>query len=94
MSVDELKGVTLEQLFKDCDIKIQCAREITESLRKTEEYFQYESGQQRVRDILLEGKTVNGETKWKFCVRLKVRKTIHHCNELLKAKSSQATYLE
>lgn len=41
MKCEEFNGLSAEVLFKDCERKLNCARDITSALKKLEENINY-----------------------------------------------------
>ncbi|CAD8168375.1 unnamed protein product [Paramecium pentaurelia] len=76
MQSTELRGISPEILFKDCEKKLQCAREITTSLQKLEQQLNYQKNQQ----LLSQPLTVKQQDEfWKLALKLRLKRAIQFC---------------
>ncbi|CAK80272.1 unnamed protein product (macronuclear) [Paramecium tetraurelia] len=76
MQSPELRRISPEILFKDCEKKLQCAREITTSLQKLEQQLNYQKNQQ----LLSQPLTVKQQDEfWKLALKLRLKRAIQFC---------------
>ncbi|CAD8160600.1 unnamed protein product [Paramecium octaurelia] len=91
MQSPELRGISPEILFKDCEKKLQCAREITTSLQKLEQQLNYQKNQQ----LLSQPLTVKQQDEfWKLALKLRLKRAIQFCyNQMTQQDAENASLL-
>ena len=101
LQADEFKGVNVEGLFKDYEVRIDTAKEITQNLRKLEEIILFEDTSTLKKSDYLNSMSVsqenahnseniNVEPFWKQALRLRLLKSLKMAKDLL-VKSPQKT---